>query len=93
MLEEELEVRGMTKKALAAMIGRPPQFVNELMKGKRPLSVDTALRLQAALGIDAQLWLNMETRYRLQEQRLTVPSALAMVSERRARYEASRNTD
>ena len=43
VLEEELEVRGMTQKELAARLGRPPQAVNEIIKGKKAITPDTAI--------------------------------------------------
>jgi HTH-type transcriptional regulator/antitoxin HigA len=46
-------------------MGRPPQQVSELLNGKRRLTPETALQLEAALGVTAQFWLNREAQYRL----------------------------
>ena len=65
VLEEELEARGMTQKELAARLGRPAQVINEIIKGKKAITADTAIGLGKVLGIDAQFWTNLEADYRL----------------------------
>ena len=65
MLAEELEVRGMTQRALAEAMGRPPQVINEIVKGKKAITAETALQLERVLGIPAHLWMNLESAYRL----------------------------
>ena len=65
LLEEELEARGMTQRELAARLGRPAQTINEIIKAKKAITPDTALGLEAVLGIDAQYWLNLESDYRM----------------------------
>ena len=65
LLLEELEMRGLSQRRLAALIGRPVQAINEIVKGKKAITPQTALQLEAALGIEAVLWLGLETRYRL----------------------------
>ena len=69
-LAEELQARDMTQRQLAATMGRPVQAVNEIIKGKRAITAETALQLEAALDLPAYLWLNLESRYRLTEARL-----------------------
>jgi HTH-type transcriptional regulator/antitoxin HigA len=65
-LAEELEARGMTQRDLAAKIGRPPQAVNEIIRGKKSITADTALALEEALeGISAKFWLNLQADYDL----------------------------
>ncbi len=65
VLEEEIEYRGMTQKELAARMGRPTQVINEIVRGKKAITHDTASELQKALGVSAQFWVNMETAYRM----------------------------
>lgn len=65
MLAEEIEARGMTQKALAQVMGRPPQLVNEIVHGKKTITADTALQLERALDIPAYLWLAKQSRYDL----------------------------
>lgn len=64
-LLDELQARGLKQADLVDMLGRPKQFVSELINGKRQLTVETSLQLQAALGISARMWMNLENHYRL----------------------------
>jgi antitoxin HigA-1 len=60
LLKEFLEPFGMSQKELAKRIGVTPVRVNELVKGKRGITPDTALRLEALFGMEAQFWLNLQ---------------------------------
>ena len=64
-LEEELEVRGLSQTDFARILGRPDKVVNEIIRGKRTITPETAQELSKALGTTAQLWLNLESTYRL----------------------------
>lgn len=69
-LEEELEARGMTQRSLAELLGRPPQMISEVVRGKKAVTADFALELEGALGIPAHLWMNLEANFRLTKARL-----------------------
>lgn len=64
-LTEELEARGMTQKELAARMGRPVQAINEIVRGRKAITADTAFELERVLGIGADFWTNLENRYRI----------------------------
>jgi HTH-type transcriptional regulator/antitoxin HigA len=65
-LGEEIEARGMTQKELAARMGRPLNAINEIVKGKKVITAETALQLEAVMPeIPARFWLNLETDYQL----------------------------
>ena len=64
-LREELEERGWTQEEFAAIIGRPTTLVNQIVLGKRAITPEAAAEIGAALGVDAQYWLNLESAYRL----------------------------
>lgn len=66
LIFEELEERGMTQAALANQIGVAPSLLNEVIKGKRSINTELALLLEAALGISAELWLNLQADYNMQ---------------------------
>ena len=66
LLKEELEYRGITQKQLAQQIGVSYSVLNGILNGKRPVSIEYALYLEAVLGIDAQLWIQMQADYNLQ---------------------------
>lgn len=63
LLREEIECIGMTQRELAKRMGRPPQAVNEIVKGKKSITHDTAIELENVLGIPAHIWINSQTSY------------------------------
>jgi addiction module HigA family antidote len=65
ILKEELEARGLSANAFALRLRVPPQRIQEIVAGRRGISPDTALRLEASLGTPARLWLDMQTAYDL----------------------------
>lgn len=64
-IADELEARGMTQRELAKQMGRPYQVINEIVRGKKAVTAETALELEDVLGICAQTWLNLQTGYDL----------------------------
>ena len=65
ILRRELDARGWTQADLAGIIGRPTQAISELVQGKKQITPETALELAAAFGTSPDLWLNLESAYRL----------------------------
>lgn len=65
LLEEFLKPLGITQVELAHRIGVSYPRVNELVKGKRGMTPDTALRLEKLFGMEAQVWLNLQLVYDL----------------------------
>lgn len=63
LLEEWLQPMGISQYALAKAIAVPPRRINEIVKGLRGISVDTALRFSVFFGTDAQSWLNLQNHY------------------------------
>jgi HTH-type transcriptional regulator / antitoxin HigA len=65
-LAEEMETRGITQKELARCMGRPLNAINEIINGKKTVTAETALQLEAVMPeIPARFWLNLETDYQL----------------------------
>lgn len=65
ILLEELEARGWSQKDLANIINRPIQTINEITKGTKQITPETALQLAAAFETSPEFWLNLENNYRL----------------------------
>ena len=63
MLADELEARGMTQKELAHDVGVSATFVSELIWGKKNVSLNVALKLEVALEIEAEFWINAQRNY------------------------------
>jgi len=72
-----LDDRGWPQSELAARLGYSPKHVNQLIKGKVPLSEDAALRLERVLGGSAGFWLAREAKYREHCARLEAAQAHA----------------
>lgn len=64
-LAEEIEALGMSQTQLAAALGRPVQAVNEIIRGKKAVTEETALGLERVLGIGAHVWSGLESAYRM----------------------------
>ncbi|PLP98455.1 HigA family addiction module antitoxin [Cupriavidus pauculus] len=60
---EFLEPMGISQYALARAIDVPPRRINEIVKGERAVSADTAVRLGAYFDMDPQFWMNLQTHY------------------------------
>ena len=54
MLREELEARKIKQKDFAELIQLSYSMLSEILNGKKPISADVALRLEAALGVKAR---------------------------------------
>jgi addiction module HigA family antidote len=65
LLEEFLKPLHLTQTELARQIGVSYPRVNELIHGKRGITPDTALRLEALFGLEAQFWLNLQLAWDL----------------------------
>ena len=65
VLKEEIESRGISQKKFAELVGVPYTQLNEILNGKRPVSTDFALMMEAALGITPELLINMQNRYNM----------------------------
>ena len=70
VLKEELEVRGITQKRFSEYTGIPYTLLNEMLNGKRPITSDIALVIEAALGINPEMLVNMQSRYNMAQARL-----------------------
>ncbi|MCR5036514.1 MAG: HigA family addiction module antidote protein [Bacteroidales bacterium] len=63
IIKDEIEYRGISQRALATQIGVSPTQLNEVLNGKRALNTEMAMLISAALDIDAEPLLAMQTRY------------------------------
>jgi len=71
LLKEFLEPLGLSQKALATHLGIPIQRVNEIIKGKRGVSPDTAWLLSEAFNMSPEFWLNLQATYDLSSHKPT----------------------
>jgi len=66
LLKDELEYRNLSQKEIARQLGLPYTAFNEILNGKRPVTTDFALFMEAALGVPAYILVGMQTDYNLQ---------------------------
>jgi len=69
LLEEFLKPMGISQYRLAKDINVSPRRINEIVHGKRSISVDTALRLSRYFSLSERFWLNLQTRYDIEVQK------------------------
>ena len=67
LLEEFVKPAGLTQTALAKTLGWTKMRLNELIKGKRGITADSALDLARVLGTSPKLWMNLQATYDLNE--------------------------
>ena len=89
-LADEIAARGMTQTELAARLGRPVQVVNEIVRGKKSITDDTALDLEKVLGIPAMFWVNLEQNYRMTRARLHEQESLHVEGSSSRSYQSER---
>lgn len=66
LIRDELEEHKITQAKLAEQIGVSPSLLNEVVNGKRAINTELALLLEAALGIAAHIWLDLQSDYNMQ---------------------------
>lgn len=72
LLKEFLEPMELTQKAFAEHIGIPIQRVNEIVRGKRGISPDSAWLFSEAFNTSPEFWLNLQASHELSSHRPTV---------------------
>ena len=65
LLEEFLVPGNITQMGFAKKLGWSPAKLNELIKGKRGITAESALDLAEALGTSAKVWMNLQATYDL----------------------------
>ncbi|WP_439257706.1 HigA family addiction module antitoxin [Lonepinella sp. BR2271] len=80
LLEDWLKPLEISQYALAKAIGVPARRINEIVKGKRAITPDTALRLGTFFGVDPQSWINLQNHYDLEQTRLVIEPELERIS-------------
>ncbi len=69
LLDEFLKPMKISQYRLAKDIGVPPRRINEIVKGLRAISPDTALRLSRYFGMSERFWSNLQARYDLEVEK------------------------
>jgi len=69
LLEDFMKPLGISQYRLAKGMGVYPRKVNEIVQGKRAITADTALRLARFFGTSAEVWMNLQVHFDLEQAR------------------------
>lgn len=78
--EDYLKPLGMSANALANALGVTPARINDIVRERRGITADTALRLARYFGGDAQTWLNLQSTYELRLAQTQLGDSLNQIS-------------
>lgn len=76
LFEEYLKPMGISQYRLAKDINVDPRRINEIIHGQRAITADTALRLARYFGTSERFWLNLQSRYDLELQKMELGDRL-----------------
>ena len=65
VLEMEILSRGLTKSKFAMDIKMYPSHMSDILKGKRNITKEIALKLENILGISAEFWMRLQVEYNI----------------------------
>jgi addiction module HigA family antidote len=65
LAEEYMKPLGLSANALGQAIGVPGNRISDIVRGRRDVSADTAIRLGRFFGVDPHFWLNLQAAYDL----------------------------
>lgn len=74
--EEFLDGFGLSQAELSERTGIPRSSINEIIKGKRPISAETAIALGTFFGMSPQFWANLQSQYDLRRVELEKAPAI-----------------
>ena len=84
LLEEFLKPMGISQYRLARDIGISPMRVSEIVRGKRAVTADTALRLARYFGTSVKFWMGLQDDYEVERARQVLGDRLDQVVPRAA---------
>ncbi len=79
-LAEFIEEYGITAYRLAKDIHVPATRIDQILKCKRGITADTAIRLSKYFGNTAQFWMNLQTQYELDTTEPTIVDDIGQVA-------------
>ncbi len=79
LLYEFLEPLGVSAYRLSKDLNIPQTRLSQIIKGKRRITADTALRLSKYFGVSAKFWLGLQDDYDLEEERESKKAELSEI--------------
>ena len=74
--EDFMEPLDLSANGLAEALGVPQNRISDIVRGRRGITADTALRLEHAFGVSADFWLNLQSHYELEIARRDAGKAI-----------------
>jgi addiction module HigA family antidote len=84
LMEEFLKPMGISLSELARDISVPAGRISQIVRGKRAITADTALRLGKYFGVSAETWLDLQSDYDLRLARQSAGREIDRTVKRRA---------
>lgn len=82
ILKDELEELGISGAELARQLKVPENRMSEIMRGRRNITADTALRLGKWFGNSALFWMNLQKNYELRRAALEIGNDIDLIQPR-----------
>ena len=79
LLEEFLKPMGITAYRLSQAIGVPQTRTSQVLKGRRRITADTALRLSKFFGTSSRFWLGLQNDYDIEEEQQNIQKELELI--------------
>jgi addiction module HigA family antidote len=86
-LADELEEIGITPTELSRQIDVPPNRISQIVRGKRDVTADTALRLGRFFGTGPELWMNLQKAYDLDKAKAELGPTIRKIHQWKAQVE------
>ena len=86
IIKDEIEFRGISQRSLASQMGISYTLLNEVLNGKRQVNTEFAMLIEAAMDLDADTLVRMQSRYNMQVARKdkTLTERLAKIRQKAA---------
>ena len=79
LIEEFMKPMNITQAQLARDINVPSNRISQIIRGKREITADTALRLGRHFGIEPEFWLNLQMRYNMKVAKANLREAILRI--------------
>jgi antitoxin HigA-1 len=79
LTEEFLKPMGITAYKLSKAIGVPQTRTSQILKGRRKITADTALRLSKFFGTSTKFWLGLQNDFDIEEERQNIKNELELI--------------
>lgn len=77
-LAEQIEARGWSQADFARLAGLTPKLVSTILAGRNPVTTETAIKLERALGMKAEIWVGLQSNWDLFQARARLAKQAAV---------------